>query len=175
VKIGDGLRMPHAAGMFARSVFRNNLMVGGPGGGKFGLYSSGTGNALFTPNPDPTNDYDHNGVGSHELPFRAQIGKTVFASFEEFRAKFPNTVRVDLGVFRGVTFPNPAVPEREAADLRLRAGSAAIDAGIRIPNVNDGFNGAAPDLGAYEFGRAPPHYGPRPEGVDEETDWKAAP
>jgi hypothetical protein len=169
VKVGDGLRMPHAQGMFARSVFRNNLAIGGPGGGKFGLYGSGTGNALFTPNPEETNDYDHNGIGAHELPFRAQIGKAVFPSFDEFRRRFPNTTLVDMQVFQDVAFPNPAVPERAPADLRLKAGSAAIDAGIRLPNINDGFTGAAPDLGAYEFGQAVPHYGPRPQGVDEET------
>jgi hypothetical protein len=47
-----------------------------------------------------------------------------------------------------------------------------VDAGIRIPNVNDDYTGVAPDLGAYELGREAPHYGPRPEGVDEETSWR---
>lgn len=32
------------------------------------------------------------------------------------------------------------------------AGSAAIDAGIEIPGITDGFRGNAPDLGAYEAG-----------------------
>jgi N-carbamoylputrescine amidase len=30
-----------------------------------------------------------------------------------------------------------------------------------LPNVTDGFNGGAPDLGALEIGQAPPYYGPR--------------
>jgi hypothetical protein len=47
-------------------------------------------------------------------------------------------------------------------DFRLKAGSAAIDHGAVLPNVTDGFTGQAPDLGALEFGQAPPHYGPRP-------------
>jgi len=38
----------------------------------------------------------------------------------------------------------------------------AIDAGVAIPNVTDGFVGKAPDLGAYEYGVPLPHYGPRP-------------
>ena len=33
---------------------------------------------------------------------------------------------------------------------------------IVLPNVNDGFTGRAPDLGAIETGRPTPHYGPRP-------------
>jgi hypothetical protein len=36
-----------------------------------------------------------------------------------------------------------------------------VDAGFRLPNVNDGFAGRAPDLGAYEVGQAAPIYGPR--------------
>jgi len=56
-------------------------------------------------------------------------------------------------------YPSPA--PGTAIDLTLRPGSAAIDAGTVIPNVTDGFTGAAPDLGAYEFGKPIPHYGPR--------------
>jgi hypothetical protein len=50
----------------------------------------------------------------------------------------------------------------EDLDFRLKPGSAAIDHGVAIPNVTDGFAGAAPDLGALEAGQAPPIYGPRP-------------
>jgi hypothetical protein len=42
-----------------------------------------------------------------------------------------------------------------AGDFRLRAGSAAIDRGVVIRPYTDGFLGAAPDAGAYEFDRAP--------------------
>jgi len=48
-----------------------------------------------------------------------------------------------------------------ALDFRLRHGSAAVDRGTIIPNVTDGFTGAAPDLGALEIGAAIPQYGPR--------------
>ena len=47
-------------------------------------------------------------------------------------------------------------------DLRLGAGSPAIDKGEVLPNINDGFHGAAPDIGAFELGAPLPHYGPRP-------------
>jgi hypothetical protein len=47
-------------------------------------------------------------------------------------------------------------------DFRLKAGSAAVDRGVLLPNVTDGFTGKAPDLGAVEVGQALPHYGPRP-------------
>jgi hypothetical protein len=49
----------------------------------------------------------------------------------------------------------------EGLDFRLKAGSAAVDRGALLPNVNDKFSGQAPDLGALELGQALPHYGPR--------------
>jgi hypothetical protein len=53
-----------------------------------------------------------------------------------------------------------------AADLRLVAGSVAIDAGIPLDNLNDGETIVGnPDMGAFEYGSPAPEYGPRVEGV----------
>lgn len=72
---------------------------------------------------------------------------------------------VDYDIFMDAPMPDFSDPTHvvdvDAVDLRLREGSAAIDAGLVLPNVTDGFQGAAPDLGAYEYGVPPPHYGPR--------------
>ena len=38
--------------------------------------------------------------------------------------------------------------------IQLKPGAAAIDAGLRLPQVTEGFAGAAPDLGALEVGQA---------------------
>jgi hypothetical protein len=46
-------------------------------------------------------------------------------------------------------------------DLRLRGGAEVIDAGIVLPQITDDFTGNAPDLGCYELGQEPVHYGPR--------------
>jgi hypothetical protein len=46
-------------------------------------------------------------------------------------------------------------------DLRLKPDSPVVDAGCRLPGINDSFTGKAPDLGAYEVGKPMPHYGPR--------------
>ncbi len=57
---------------------------------------------------------------------------------------------------------SPGTPYHAAdLDFRLKPGSKAVDAGVRLPNVNDGFGGKAPDLGAYEVGQPLPIYGPR--------------
>jgi hypothetical protein len=55
----------------------------------------------------------------------------------------------------------------QPVDLTLAANSGALDRGVYLPNINDGFTGAAPDLGALERGCPAPLYGPRPEGMDE--------
>ena len=48
-------------------------------------------------------------------------------------------------------------------DVTLHASSNAIDAGEDFPNVNGTHRGAAPDLGAVEFGDGMPWYGVRDE------------
>jgi len=45
--------------------------------------------------------------------------------------------------------------------MLLKEGANAIDAGTVLPTVTDGYAGKAPDLGAHEFGKPAPHYGPR--------------
>ncbi len=55
-------------------------------------------------------------------------------------------------------------------DATLASGSDAIDHGMLLPNVTDGYQGAAPDLGAQETGCPVPIYGVRPEGVDESNE-----
>ncbi|HLK12926.1 MAG TPA: hypothetical protein VKW76_16240 [Candidatus Binatia bacterium] len=55
-------------------------------------------------------------------------------------------------------------------DATLASASNAVDRGAVLPNVNDGFTGAAPDLGALEVGCPIPLYGVRPEGIDETSE-----
>jgi hypothetical protein len=74
-------------------------------------------------------------------------------------------IEVDYDIFENLKPPDPA--NRYAiyfvADLnfRLKANAKAVDAGVRLPTVNDDFTGKAPDLGAYEVGQPEPQYGPR--------------
>jgi hypothetical protein len=43
----------------------------------------------------------------------------------------------------------------------LHAESNAVDAGMKLPNINDDYTGERPDLGALELGREAPVYGVR--------------
>lgn len=64
--------------------------------------------------------------------------------------------------FVGTPAPGPDYTTfASPADITLRASSNAIDAGLALSNINDGFLGTAPDLGAWESGRPAPVYGVR--------------
>ncbi len=74
-------------------------------------------------------------------------------------------IEVDFDIFESMTPPDPskrhAVYHAMDLNFRLKAGSKAVDAGVPIPTVNEGFTGSAPDLGALEVGKPEPVYGPR--------------
>jgi uncharacterized repeat protein (TIGR01451 family) len=60
-------------------------------------------------------------------------------------------------------------------DLRLTTGTAEIDAGAPIPNLNEIFvTDDQPDLGAFEFGEPLPSYGPRAQIPDFSSSLKQA-
>jgi len=70
---------------------------------------------------------------------------------------FVNVPRLDGKDLRSVQ----KLYKAEDLDFRLKPNSAAVDRGIALPNVTDGFSGQAPDLGALEVGQQMPHVGPR--------------
>jgi hypothetical protein len=79
---------------------------------------------------------------------------------------------VDYDIFENLQPPTPPDSSKPgipyyASELnfQLKPDGKAIDAGVRVPNVNDDFVGQAPDLGAYERGKPLPVYGPRVETV----------
>ncbi|MCA9669018.1 MAG: right-handed parallel beta-helix repeat-containing protein [Myxococcales bacterium] len=162
VKQGDALAIT-AGRAHARQLFRNNLFIGGPGG-TFNGWSSGSGRVVWLPDAASDGSYDYDGFGSTNSNNSGRIGSTTFSSFAELRSKTSeaHAVQVDLGVFAAtIALPQSPFPAKAPQDLRLRAGSAAVDVGEVIANVNDGYAGAAPDLGALEQGAAAPSYGPR--------------
>ena len=71
---------------------------------------------------------------------------------------------VNYDSFVAVSTPDRGDPTKlhdpKLFDFALAAGSPAIDKGIPIPNVTDGFAGVAPDMGAHEAEQQI-FYGPR--------------
>jgi hypothetical protein len=109
-----------------------------------------------------------------KLPFQQQVQLEAkarqvrrFTTLKEYSAAThhdEHSVLVDYDVFTKVTAPGSdprTLYKPQDFDFTLRPGSAAVDAGVRLPGINDDFTGQAPDLGAFERDRPIPHYGPR--------------
>lgn len=172
VKPGDGLAC-FAGQPFDHCFMRNNLCIGGPDGGqKWGGYGCGSGQAMALNAHGPHCDFDYDALGTFKTPFAVSIGKDVRAKSIAELKQGPfekHAVQVDLSAFKEVAFPEDPAKEQAPPDLRPLPGAPVVDAAQRLPNVNDGFLGNGPDMGAYEAGQELPHYGPRAEGEDEEA------
>lgn len=163
VKTGDAFAV-YAAVTWDRAWFRNNLFLGGTGGGVYGGYGNGSGLATDLSAAGPLCDFDYDGLGSIGTgTFQGDIGGVSWDGLAELHTLTTeaHAVQVDLSVFdAAVAFPASPFPELPAPVLTLAPGGAAVDKGEVLPNVDDDFEGAAPDLGAYEVGQPVPGYGP---------------
>jgi hypothetical protein len=141
-------------------------------------YSSSDYNG-FRPNPNVANAFEWTSPG-FEVAADYQ-GKLVTRNFKSLKEDTEATkqdqhsVLVDYDIFVNAKILDKSDPQHlynpEDFDFRLKPGSAAIDAGILLPTINDDFTGEAPDLGAYELDRPLPHYGPRswPAGAPDSS------
>jgi len=153
--------------------FRNNLFIG----------PSDDRPALSATTYTDYSTFDYNGyrkknnVVGYRLRYPAQdslnhaddreLNFVEFSSLKELSAKTgfeSHGVELSEGIFESVTLPDPArrghVYPLKGYDFRLKRSSKAVDAGVHLPNITDGYLGKAPDLGAIEGGKVP-HYGPR--------------
>jgi hypothetical protein len=107
-------------------------------------------------------------VVDYEMPPEAAQAFSTRAELAAATGQETHGIDVDYDIFEDLRPPPPPDSSKpgtpfHAADLnfRLKPASAAVDAGLRLPNVNDTFTGKAPDLGAYEVDQILPIYGPR--------------
>lgn len=167
--IGEG-----RAGPASNQHFRNNLILAqGAFDPVFAVttytnYSSSDYNG-FRPNPGKVDSFEWN---SPKFDVRAAFGVPTVGrqygtlkDYQEATGQERHSVLVDYDVFVRVPKPDSSDPQRvytpEGLDFSLRPASAAVDAGVVLPTITDGFTGKAPDLGAFESGRPALHYGPR--------------
>lgn len=168
-----------AMGPMANLHLRNNLFVSD--GWKKPLFQVKT----FT----NYSSSDYNGFGAYPVPCTFSWNSPAFgiesdyktplisrcfdslAAYQQATGQDKHSITVGLDAFRNVKPTDESDPRKlydpENMDFRLKPGSAAIDAGIELSGITDGFKGRAPDLGAYETGAAPPHYGPEPWPVGQ--------
>ena len=139
-----------------RSIVKNNVWVSVSGGRIFDFGSTVK---------DWRADLSHDGFdwGSSTTPFRyggvLYANLTSFAAASGLEANGRQISRTDC--FTTLNVPGPAPVPVPPQVMTLKPGCHAVDAGVVLPNINDGFAGAAPDLGAYELGLAAPAYGRR--------------
>jgi len=139
-----------------RSIVRNNLWVAAAGGQIWDF----SGNVK-----DWQSDFDNDGFdwGASTAPFR--YGGVVYSSLAGFAAAsgletHGRSINHST-CFATFDVPGPAPVPIPPQYMTLKSGCSAVDAGAVLPNINDGFIGGAPDLGAYELGQPLPKYGPR--------------
>lgn len=140
-----------------KAISRNNLWISYTGGRIWNLEDAW---------PDWRSDLDYDGFdwGEHPAPFRQ--GVSDFADVGALTAAL-GIEEHGVRVTRQACFPALEVPGAPPASIPAQtlvpaAECEGLDRGEVLPNVNDGFLGAAPDLGAFEHGAEPPIFGPRP-------------
>ncbi len=135
------------------AIFMNNLLLGT--GGEQGYW-------LATQMDPMVMDYTgYNVAASTALIKHNNVRYQTMKEFTEATGQMKHAVRVDWDVFAEDARPAGYHKLDKPNPLQLRPGSAAVDAGLVMPGINDGFNGKAPDLGCYELGKPAPQYGPR--------------
>src|SRR5262245_20529747 len=162
--------------------WRNNLILGENAApaifsvNTFTSYSSSDYNG-FRPNPGAATSFAWNtpkgGARADytDATHRADLETRQFRTLDEYRqatGQDQHSVLVDYDVFVNVPKLDAQdaktvqkVYKAEDFDFRVKEGAAAVDRGVALPNVNEGFTGSAPDLGALEVGKPVPHFGPR--------------
>jgi hypothetical protein len=172
---GQGLSNTH---------WRNNLMLGENSAPAilsvttFTSYTSSDYNG-FRPNPGVESSFQwtapRGAVADYPGPGHTPTLETgrfpTLAAYSQATGQDKNSILVDYDIFVNVprldaqqTATVQKLYRAEDLDFRLKPGAAAVDRGVVLPNVNDGFAGRAPDLGALEVGQRPLHYGPRTQG-----------
>jgi hypothetical protein len=165
VKAGSSIQLstPDTTRNFA---IEDNLFIGNPTDG----YSV----HWDTPTVDPSVTLDFDGYwpdGKFEFGYSNTGDDMTYASFAAVVAAGrleQHGLLVGASNFAsGLATPSDWTVLLPPPDCSLSPSSLAVDRGTTFPNLDDGFTGNAPDLGAIELGCAQPAYGPRPAGVDE--------
>jgi hypothetical protein len=161
--------------------FRNNLFLGSDGTAGITVLGGPTAYSRYDFNgyrPNRGAEFNYSWVGPRQgmqVDYdRPQNEVQRFKTLAELAAatgQEAHGIEIDYDVFERLLPPSPPDSSKpgtpyDAGDLNftLRPKSKAVDAGVRLPNVNDRFTGNAPDLGAYELGETVPVYGPRGVG-----------
>ncbi|MEY4640796.1 MAG: hypothetical protein RLZZ227_790, partial [Pseudomonadota bacterium] len=164
----------HQMGPASNLHFRNNLILGQGAwpevfsvdtftpwsSSDYNGFAAATASAAFAW-AQPARNVDYDARAERPLQNFADLQAFATATGHDTHSRM-----VDWSVFTQAAPPTAGDPTRvyraDQFDFSLVAGSTAIDAGIALPGITDAFTGTAPDLGALEYGKPAPTYGPRP-------------
>jgi hypothetical protein len=153
----------------------HDIYGGVPGVGGHGLYfDNWTSNFMVHHNLvyNTSNALLLNTPGENQLVYNnTLLGSTSVTSWPT--AEMPGTA-LKNNIYSGVVHIDPSVVQQNnitwqtdpkfvnaaAGDYRLQAISPGIDAGQKLAPYTDGYVGAAPDIGAFEYGVVPWQAGP---------------
>jgi len=173
----------NGGGGHPNSNYRNNLFLGSDGPTYIAKFPYTTTYSVadyngYRPNQgpeSPENQYRWLSPNGETVEFKTLKNLSKASSLEK------HGITVDYDIFENLEKPIQApvdtplgdMPTRvyHAVDLnfKLNPKGKAVDVGVIIPNINDGFNGKAPDLGALEIGSPTPTYGAR--GLDPNQEF----
>jgi hypothetical protein len=135
---------------------------------------------VSTSTPYSSSDYNGFFAGEGAAPFQWSVVQgavsanaspvPTFKTLKEYAratGQDRHSIMIDYSAFMDVKPVDRGAPittlyDGGKLDFRLSPNSPAIDRGVVIPNITDGYVGKEPDLGALEQGQPVPHYGPRP-------------
>jgi regulation of enolase protein 1 (concanavalin A-like superfamily) len=139
-----------------RGLVRNNLWISAQGGQIWN----------FDALSDWRTDVDYDGFDWGDATYPMVWAGAIYydlPSFARASGLEAHGIRVDRdGCLSQFQVPGPTPTEIPPQVMTLSASCNAIDAGAILPNLSEPFTGAAPDLGAYEYGLPAPTFGPRP-------------
>ncbi len=123
--------------LFSDMIVKNNIGVGGTLGNLYvgsGADNNGTNGS--------GNIYEYNSFGPEAAGFIkwGGVAKNTYSSWEAAYGGNTHSMQSD-----------PQLTDPGSANFTLRAGSPAINAGVVLSGINDGYSGSAPDLGAFEY------------------------
>ena len=114
-------------------------------------------------------DYDGFDWGNYQYAFKwgNNVRLTDITAFQDLTGQETHAIPIDRNsCFNQFDIPSPPPTPLAFQHLTLAPSCNAVDSGLALANINDGFIGFAPDLGAHENGLMPVHYGPRPSLPD---------
>ncbi len=160
---------------FSNGHFRNNLFLGRDAANR-GIMTWANSTADyssdyngFRPNRNVQRQYNwlapEPGRTAYEPKDSERRSFATLAEFRQATGQETHGIEVDYDIFEKLSPPDPVrryhVYHAMDLNFRLKANGKAVDAGVVLPTINDGFSGKAPDFGALELNQKEPHYGPR--------------